>query len=110
MNTVRQALATFLETNHFSVEAYDAPTVAIPIGPITVALPSTAGRKLLVRWHDLHHVLTGYDTDLVGEGEIGAWELRAGCTNLAGYVYNGMAAAMGLLLSPRHVVRHRGRA
>jgi ubiquinone biosynthesis protein Coq4 len=110
MNTVRQALTTFLEANHFSIEAYDAPTVAIPIGPITFALPNSAGRKRLVRWHDLHHVLTGYGTDLIGEGEIGAWELRAGCTNLAGYVYNGLAAATGLLLSPRRVVRAYRRA
>jgi hypothetical protein len=29
--------------------------------------------------HDLHHVATGFDTTLVGEAEIGAWELASGC-------------------------------
>ena len=30
-------------------------------------------------WHDLHHVATGYGTGLIGEAEISAYELRAGC-------------------------------
>jgi len=50
-------------------------------------------------------VATGYATDLVGEAEIGAWELRAGCTTLAAWVYNGMAVALGLVLGPRRVWR-----
>jgi ubiquinone biosynthesis protein Coq4 len=58
------------------------------------------GRKKVVKLHDLHHLATGYGTDLIGEAEIGAWELRAGCVGLAAYVYNGMAVAMGLLLAP----------
>ena len=63
-----------------------------------------------MRFHDLHHALTGYDTDFVGEGEVGAWELRAGCTDLAGYAYNGMAVATGLLLAPHRVYRAWKRA
>jgi hypothetical protein len=94
MITVQEARDAFLARRGFTTESYDAPIVPIPIGPLTIPLPSSEGRRALVRWHDLHHVLTGYDTDFVGEGEIGVWELRAGCTNLAGYVYNGMAVAM----------------
>lgn len=103
--TVREALEAFLAENGFSTDAYDAPTVEIPLGPVTVTLPNTEGRKVLVRWHDLHHVATGYGTDMTGEAEIGAWEIRAGCTNLAGYVYNGMAVALGLLIAPIRTVR-----
>lgn len=58
-----------------------------------------------MRLHDLHHVATGYRTDLVGEAEIGAWELRAGCTTLAAWLYNGMAVMLGLVLGPRRVWR-----
>ncbi|MBX3273139.1 MAG: hypothetical protein KF729_22940 [Sandaracinaceae bacterium] len=98
--TVRAALAAFLAQNGFSTDAYDAPTVEIPFGPFTVKLPNSDGRKRIVRLHDLHHVTTAYGTDLAGEAEIGAWELRAGCTNVAGYVYNLMAVALGLFVAP----------
>ncbi len=104
-NTVRAALEGFLSINGFTTESYDAPTVAIPLGAFTVHLPNTAGRKRAVRWHDLHHVATGYGTDLVGEAEIGAWELRAGCTTLAAWVLNGMAATLGLFIAPVRTVR-----
>ncbi len=103
--TVRAALDSFLATNGFTTDAYEAPTVPIPLGPFTITLPNTAGRKELVRWHDLHHLTTGYGTDPAGEAEIGAWELRAGCTNLAGYVYNGMAVLLGLLIAPLRTYR-----
>ncbi|MFK7991631.1 MAG: hypothetical protein AB8I08_36780 [Sandaracinaceae bacterium] len=103
MFTVRQALTDFLDDNGFTIDDYDAPTVAIPIGPLTVHLPNTAGRKKVVGWHDLHHVATGYGTDLVGEAEIGVFELRAGCPSMVGWVYNGMAVALGLVLAPRRV-------
>jgi hypothetical protein len=100
-----QALDDFLADNGFTTQSYDAPTVAIPIGPLTIPLPNTEGRKKVVRLHDLHHVATGYHTDLIGEAEIGAWELRAGCTTLAAWFYNGMAVALGLALGPRRVWR-----
>ncbi|MFK8004234.1 MAG: hypothetical protein AB8H86_32005 [Polyangiales bacterium] len=101
--SVHDARHRYLESNGFSMDAYEASTVAIPIGPFTVHLPNTKGRKKLIRFHDLHHVATGYGTDLIGEGEIGAWELGAGCTNLAGYVYNGLAMFTGLFLAPRRI-------
>lgn len=101
--SVQDARHRYLERNGFSMDAYEAPTVAIPVGPITFHLPNTKGRKKLIRLHDLHHVATGYGTDLIGEGEIGAWEIGAGCTNLAGYVYNGLAMFTGLFLAPRRI-------
>ncbi|MBN8609324.1 MAG: hypothetical protein J0L92_01980 [Deltaproteobacteria bacterium] len=102
---VKDALAQYFAINGFTTAAYTAPTVEIPIGPVTIPLPNTAGRKKVVKLHDLHHLATGYGTDLVGEAEIGAWELRAGCVGLAAYVYNGMAVAMGLLIAPLRTVQ-----
>ncbi len=32
--------------------------------------------------HDIHHVLTGYDTDVRGEPELAAWELGSGGCHL----------------------------
>lgn len=109
-DTVKDALQQYLSINGFSTAAYDAKTVDIPIGPLVIPLPNSAGRKKVVRFHDLHHVATGYGTDLTGEAEIGAWELRAGCTNFAAYLYNGMAVAMGLLISPLRTLRAFGDA
>tara|TARA_B100001750_G_scaffold228646_2_gene223289 strand:+ start:743 stop:1195 length:453 start_codon:yes stop_codon:yes gene_type:complete len=108
--TVAEALDDFLEANGFSTDAYDSPTVPIPFGPWTIPLPSTPGRRALVRFHDLHHVATGYGADYVGEAEIGAWELRAGCDTLAAWLYNGLAVSAGLVLNPLRVWRAFRRA
>ena len=50
----------------------------VRIGPVPVAYPNIAARRAAVPYHDLHHVVTGYATDLRGEAEISAWELGSG--------------------------------
>src|SRR2546426_2460170 len=58
------------------------------------------------------HVATGYDTTLVGEAEIGAWELASGCRHYyAAWILNLGAVVTGLFLAPGRVVRafQRGR-
>lgn len=59
----------------------------------------------MVPLHDLHHVLTGYGTDVLGEAEIGAWELVSGCTSFFLWWINASAVAVGLMLNPRRVAR-----
>jgi hypothetical protein len=78
--TLREAAAIQLkDIKDAGVDAdADARWVWIKIGPIPFAYPNTKGRKRLVQAHDLHHLLTGYPTDLVGEAELGAWELGTG--------------------------------
>ncbi len=74
--------------------------MVIRFGPIPFAFPNTRDRKRFVPFHDLHHVLTGYATDLAGEAEIGAWELASGClASRAATVLN--LQVMGFVL-PRH--------
>src|ERR1035437_2550251 len=46
----------------------------------------------------------GYRTGWIGEGEIAAWELRAGCKTLAAYWLEA-AGAIGLFISPARVWR-----
>ncbi|HEX2090746.1 MAG TPA: hypothetical protein VHG28_00035 [Longimicrobiaceae bacterium] len=59
-----------------------------------------------VRLHDLHHVLTGYDTSWVGEAEIGAWELAGGCAHhYPAWVLNSGAFTLGLFLAPGRLFR-----
>jgi hypothetical protein len=58
--------------------------VRIKIGPIPFAYPNTKGRRKILRAHDLHHLLAGYSTDLVGEAEMAAWELGSGLEDRSG--------------------------
>ena len=68
---------------------------------MTLKIPNTEGRRRAVRIHDLHHVVTGYQTDLRGEAEIGAWELASGCLRWpAATVLNLFALAIGLVIAP----------
>ena len=73
--------------------------LGIPIG----VFPNSASRRRAVPLHDLHHVLTGYDTSLRGEAEIAAWELASGCRDYwAAWGLNAVMFVLGLVLYPRH--------
>ena len=99
---MREAVKRYFEENGFGADGgYASPWVDFKLGPIPFPLPNTASRVRAVRFHDLHHVLTGYRTDIVGEFEISAWELAAGCKDFhAAWVLNLSGIAGGLLRSP----------
>lgn len=101
--TLRSARARYFDVNQFGPNGgYDDPWVKIKIGPFNVSIPNTPGRVRAVRFHDLHHILTGYDTDLRGEAEIAAWELGSGCADhYAAWVLNIGAAGIGIALIPK---------
>ena len=49
-----------------------------------------------MRYHDLHHILTEYDTTWTGEAEVSAWELATGCKNyLAAWILDGLIIPLG---------------
>jgi hypothetical protein len=103
---VIEARARYFADNGFSDATYTARWVKLSIGPVPVAFPNTRSRQRAIPLHDLHHVATGYPTTLVGEAEIGAWELAGGCGNYAAaWVLNAIAFSWGLALSPRRVFR-----
>lgn len=68
---VKEGRDLYLAANGFSIRDYDMPTFTIGILGMRLKFPNTAGRKRAIPLHDLHHVLTGYGTDWVGEAEIG---------------------------------------
>lgn len=111
--TLRAARARYFEVNQFGPNGgYDEPRVKIKFGPISVSIPNTKGRVRAVRFHDLHHILTGYDTDLRGEAEIAAWEIASGCADhYAAWVLNFGAMGIGTVLIPQRTWRafFRGR-
>ena len=102
---MKEARDLYLAENGFNIRDYDAPTFTIPILGMPLKFPNTAAHKRAVPLHDLHHVLTGYGTDWIGEAEIGAWELRAGCNSFIVYFLNGSGVIIGLFISPRRVWR-----
>jgi len=66
------------------------------------AFPNIATRRRSVKLHDVHHVLTGYDTSWIGEAEIGAWELGSGCgRHWVAWVLNLGSMALGTIIAPR---------
>ena len=104
--TVRDARDRYLADNGFSTDTYTASWVTVDfLFGTRVTFPNTRDRQRAIPLHDLHHVATGYGTDLVGEAEIGAWEIAAGCTNLALYVLNGTVFVLGLFTHPIRTLR-----
>src|SRR4029453_11188168 len=91
------ARALYFEDNAFGPDGgYSKSWVPIQMGPIKVAIPNTAARVRAVKYHDLHHVVTGYATDLVGEAEIGAWEIGSGCAGfVAAWILKFYAIVLG---------------
>src|SRR5262245_36953711 len=81
MMSVLEARARYFAENSFVEDGgYSDKWVTIfKLGPLRLGFPNTAGRIAAVRYHDLHHLATGYDTDFIGEAEIAAWELGSGC-------------------------------
>ncbi|KYF79971.1 hypothetical protein BE11_13455 [Sorangium cellulosum] len=105
--TMRQARAIYFDVNRFGADGgYGDAWVDFKLGPLPVPFPNTQARVRAVRYHDLHHVLTGYDTNTIGEFEISAWELGAGCKDfVAAWQLNLGGLFGGLLSAPRRTVR-----
>ena len=113
-SSLRDARARYFEANGLGDGGYDARWVVFRVGGVPVgAIPNSPQRVRSVRLHDAHHVLTGYDTSWLGEGEIGAWEIASNCRDhYAAWVLNGLALLIGCVLSPAAIRRawRRGRA
>lgn len=104
--TLLEARRQYFDANGFGEGGYDAKWVSVKIGPVPFAFPNTPQRVRSVRLHDLHHVVTDYDTDMTGEAEIGAWEIASNCRDhWAAWLLNLFALGMGLFISPARMWR-----
>jgi hypothetical protein len=105
--TVRDARDAYLAENGFTVAAYDDPWTQASFFALDFAVPNTQKHRWAIMLHDLHHVATGFGTDLPGEAEISAWELRGGLRRLGPYVSGIVLSGflMGFLVAPRRTVR-----
>jgi hypothetical protein len=102
--TLRDARAQYFAINNFGWGGYDDKWVKVEYGFLRFYFPNTVGRVRVVKYHDLHHILTEYSTSLSGETEIGAWEVATGCTrSLTAWLLNLSGFAAGLVINPKGV-------
>lgn len=105
--TLAEARALFFARNDFGADGgYEDRWVKVKVGRLPIWFPNTQGRRLAVRFHDLHHILNEYETTWQGETEIGAWEVATGLgRHYAGWLLDLLGFAVGLVINPRHVYR-----
>src|SRR4051812_23674494 len=100
--TLAEAVKQYFIDNQFGPDGgYGLRWVQVKLGPLPFVVPNTKERVRAVRFHDLHHVLTGYKTDLTGEFEIGAWELSTFCGDFTvAWTLNLQSLIAGFLVCP----------
>lgn len=105
--TLAEAVKQYFIDNKFGSDGgYSAAWVDLKLGPIPFVIRNTQSRVRAVRFHDLHHVMTGYKTDWAGEFEISAWELATGCADMyAAWWLNLGGLVAGLMFWPQRTVR-----
>jgi hypothetical protein len=108
--TVGAAREAYFAANGFSAAAYEERWVRIRLFGIPITFPNVPSRRRAIRFHDIHHVITGYGTDPRGEAEIGAWEIAAtfgdrGREYFAAWILNTFMFTLGLIVAPRRVYR-----
>ncbi len=103
--TLRAGRDEYFRFNEFGPDGgYSAKWVDFKLGPMPFPFPNTPARVDAVKYHDLHHLMTGYRTNFLGELEISAWEIGSGCADkTAAWILNLGGMAAGMLLSPRRI-------
>ncbi len=105
--TIKDAREHYFRRNGLPLDGgYNDKWVPLKAWFITVYLYNSKARKAAVRLHDIHHIVTGYQSDLVGEAEISAWEYAAGIydKHFARFI-NLTAIFYGVILFPKRTFR-----
>jgi hypothetical protein len=102
---VNTALSEFYTKHGFGNDIGKRPplTVKVYTGCMLVPLPNLEVRRIYLKYHDLHHILTGYSVGRVGEGKMSAWELGTGTfyTHPMLGLMNLIALSTGIFLNPK---------
>lgn len=71
-----------------------------------IPLPNIETRRKYIKYHDLHHVITGFDSSQLGEGEVSAWELGTGSLLHPVLMFmNLIAISTALAVNPERVFK-----
>jgi hypothetical protein len=78
---------------------------SVRVGPLPLTLPNPPARKRAVFFHDVNHLLTGYNAKgLDGEVVIAGFEVGAGCGRYwIAWIINLGAFAVALVMRPREL-------
>ena len=98
--TPREILSKFYEDHHLDADGGQSKSyVKIDItSKFHFYFPNFDARKKAVIKHDIHHLLTEYETTVAGESEISAWEVASGCKSYwAAFLIDVSGAALGFL-------------
>jgi hypothetical protein len=104
--TLEEELALFYKRSGFGDVVGARPlTVPVYTGCMLVPLPNIETRRRYLKYHDLHHLITGYSVGRIGEGEVSAWELGTGSAFVSPTlgVMNLIALSTGLVLEPKRM-------
>lgn len=105
--SLSEARTVYFQRNGFASDGgYSAAWVTVQLGPVPFSFPNSPARVRAVRYHDLHHIVTGYQTTLRGEAEIAAFELASGCARFPAALHLNLGAlALGLTVAPLRSLR-----
>ena len=106
VDTLASELAAFYRRAGFGEVIGARPcTVKVYTGCLLVPLPNIEARHTYLKYHDLHHLITGYSVGRIGEGEVSAWELGTGSMFVSPTLgtMNLIALSTGLVLQRRRM-------
>jgi len=104
--TLQDELGAFYRRSGFGDVIGTRPrTVRVYTGCLLVPMPNIEARRRFLKYHDLHHLVTGYSIGRIGEGEVSAWELGTGSffVSPALGLMNLIALSTGLVLDRRRM-------
>lgn len=104
---LREARLRHFATNGLGPDGgYNDEWGTFVVGKLVIPFPNSPSRVKVLSYHDVHHIVTGYDTSTLGELEISSWEIGAGCKDyLVSWHFDLMGLAAGLLFIPRRAFR-----
>lgn len=106
MTTILNARTRYYQENAFGDDGGASKRwVVFKMGPLPFVIPNSKARMRAVAYHDVHHLLTGYNTDWRGEFEISAFEVAGGCRDFwVAWVLNLMGMLVGAVAIPRRTL------
>jgi hypothetical protein len=106
--TVQDELDEFYKRSGFGdVPGARPRTVRVYTGCLLVPMPNIEARRRFLKYHDLHHLVTGFSIGRIGEGQVSAWELGSGSAFVSPMlgVMNLIALSTGLVLDRKRMWR-----
>ena len=103
--SLNEHVKTFRAENNLALDESNSPIWMAQLGHFVIPLPNFKWRREVIDRHDVHHLITGYDTSPSGELQLAAWELGAKCySSLGAKTLCFLLALMGLATQPYNII------